>query len=71
MEEIKDFKIDLEAIKSTFKFTENKNKVRKFSTGRIQTTPEVSKESSRKEGIDREWKSKWDIKVSHLFFCRK
>ena len=33
---------------------ENKNKVRKFSTGRIQTTPEVSKESSRKEGIDRE-----------------
>lgn len=33
---------------------ENKKKVRKFSTGRIQTTPEVSKESSRKEGIDRE-----------------
>ena len=33
---------------------ENKKKVRKFSTGRIQTKPEVSKESSRKEGIDRE-----------------
>lgn len=33
---------------------ENKKKVRKFSTGKIQTTPEVSKESSRKEGIDRE-----------------
>ena len=33
---------------------ENKKKVRKFSTSRIQTTPEFSKESSRKEGIDRE-----------------
>lgn len=31
----------------------NKKKVRKFSTGRIQNAPEVSK-SSRKEGIDRE-----------------
>lgn len=33
---------------------ENKKKARKFSTGRIQTTPEFSKESTRKEGIDRE-----------------
>ncbi len=33
---------------------ENKKKVRKFSTSRIQTTPKISKESSRKEGIDRE-----------------
>ena len=32
----------------------NKKKVRKFSTSRIQTTPKISKESSRKEGIDRE-----------------
>lgn len=52
--DIKTLKQSMEGVSWEDEGEENKKKVRKFSTGKIQTTPEVSKKSSRKEGIDRE-----------------
>mgnify|MGYP004520896557 CR=1 FL=1 len=46
MEEIKDFKIDLEAIKSTFKFTENKNKVRHNTGNKYKLLPYTTKDEN-------------------------